>query len=115
MPFTTKYEQFRTEEEAIALAEAAGQHVLTFDVGEVNNDFHWHDFQTTVYLVSGELTVTERDTGQTCTLVAGATLRGDEARQVHREESAGYRIVIGFDEDPSTITRPIDRDPALLS
>jgi len=112
--FTMTHDQFGDEAEAVALAEAAGLTPRAFDFGEVHNDFHWHDFSSAVYVVSGELTITVRDSGEQCTLRAGSCITA-EARVVHREDSVGYRAVVGFDCDPATIKPPIDRDPAQLT
>lgn len=112
--FELKHDQFGDETEAAALAEAAGLTPRAFDFGEVHNAFHWHDFSSVVYVVRGELTITVRDSGERCTLRPGSSITA-EARVVHREDSDGYRAVVGFDCDPATIRPPIDRDPAMLA
>jgi hypothetical protein len=33
---------------------------------------------------------------------------------VHRDSTTAYRAVIGLDCDPADMTRPIDKEPALL-
>jgi len=109
--FTLTTDAFADEGGAIALAESRGEHPLALDIAAVENDFHWHDFQTTTYIVSGELTVVARDTGETYTCGAGTMIRADEAGIVHREVSEGYRAVFGFDRDPKTLTMPIDKPP----
>ncbi len=114
MPYELALDQFTDEAGAIALAEAAGQHPRAYDFGEVHNDFHWHDFEAMVYVISGEITLTERETGESCTAGAGTTVRALGVRQVHREDSDGYRAVIGFLSDPADIQRPIDRHPTTL-
>ncbi len=113
MTFTLKHDQFDDEAGAVALAEAAGLTPRAFDFGEVHNEFHWHDFSSVVCVVDGSLTITVRDSGEQCTLRPGSCISA-EAGVVHREDSAGYRAVVGFDRDPATIEPPIDRDPALL-
>lgn len=114
MPYAIEHDQFTDEEGAIALATAAGQFPRAFDFAEVHNDFHWHDFEAMVYVVSGEITITERDAGDSCSLTAGSTIRATTSRLVHKEDTDGYRAVIGFLRDPAEIERPIERDPALL-
>ena len=109
--FTLTMGAFADEAEAIAMAESKGEHPLALDIEAVENEFHWHDFQTTTYIVSGELTVHARDTGESYTCGAGTMIRADEAGIVHREVSAGYRAVFGFDRDPKTLTMPIDKPP----
>lgn len=107
--FTLTPDAFADEAAAIALAESKGEHPLALDIKAVENEFHWHDFQTTVYIVSGELTVIARDTGETYSCGAGTMIRADEGGIVHREISDGYRAVFGFDCDPKTLTMPIDK------
>ena len=109
--FTLTNDAFADETAAIAMAEAAGEHPLALDIDAVENDFYWHDFQTTTYIISGELTVIARDTGEQYTCGAGTMIRADEAGIVHREISDGYRAVFGFDRDPRTLTMPIDKPP----
>ena len=110
--FTLIPDSFADEAAAIAMAESKGEHPLALDIEAVENDFHWHDFQTTTYIVSGELTVVARDTGETYTCGAGTMIRADEAGIVHREISDGYRAVFGFDRDPKALTMPIDKPPS---
>ena len=109
--FTLTNDAFADEAEAIAMAEAAGEHPLALDIDAVENDFHYHDFGTTTYIVSGELTVVVRDTGEQYTCGAGTMIKADEIGIVHREISDGYRAVFGFDRDPKTLTMPIDKPP----
>ena len=104
-------ESFQDEAQAYAEIEGRGFHAVALDFPGETNDFHWHDFQTTTYIVSGELTVIARDTGETYTCGAGTMIRADEAGIVHREVSEGYRAVFGFDCDPKTLTMPIDKPP----
>ena len=115
MPYELKLNQFSTEEEAVALATAAGQFPMAFDFDAVHNDFHWHNFEAMLYVVSGEITITERDTGDACTLTSGSTIRATTPQLVHKEDTEGYRAVLGFLSDPAEIKQPIDRDPALLA
>lgn len=109
--FACTPDSFADEAEAISIAEARGEHPLALDIAAVENDFHWHDFQTTIYMVSGELTVVGRDSGERYTCGPGTMLRAEEAGIVHREITDGYRAVFGFDRDPTTLTMPIDKPP----
>ena len=112
MQFSCTPSQFADESEAIALAEAAGEHPLALDIEAVQNDFHWHDFQTTTYIVEGELTIDVRDSGERFVCGPGTVIRAETRGIVHRETSDGYRAVFGFDRDPRELTMPIDKDPA---
>ena len=106
-----KHEQFGSEAEAVELAQAAGLTPIALDL-EPSGEDHWHDFEATVYLVEGSMKVTVVDTGEQCELVAGSSISGGASGTVHREEGAGYRAVVGFACDPSTLTLPIDKSPA---
>lgn len=103
-----------SESEAINEAKAAGLYPVTIDVPPTTNDFHWHDFSTTIYILEGSLEVTERDSGVTYILVAGdKALAGP--RFVHREKHDGFKAVFAFDQDPATLKMPINRSPAELA
>ena len=112
MDFTLTPDRFTDEDGAIALAKERGEHPLALDIDAVENDFHWHDFQTTTYIVDGELTIELRDSGERYTCGLGTMIRADRMGLVHREISDGYRAVFGFDRDPRELTMPIDKDPA---
>jgi hypothetical protein len=109
MQFSCTPDRFASEAEAIAMAEAAGEHPLALDIEAVENDYHWHDFQTTTYIVGGELTVEVRDTGERFVCGPGTVLRAETPHIVHREITDGYRAVFGFDRDPRQLTSPIDK------
>ena len=110
MELTVQHDCFATEAEALAAAEAAGYHTVTLDFDEVNPHEHWHDFEAATYVVAGEITITVSETGETCTLRPGSVITAP-GRMLHREESAGFRAVIGLTQDPATIELPIGRKP----
>lgn len=109
--FDCTFDAFTDEAGAIALAESRGEHPLALDIEAVENDYHWHDFRTTIYLVRGELTVEVRDSGERVTCGPGTMIGAGEPGVVHREMTDGYRAVFGFDRDPRTLTMPIDKPP----
>ena len=99
---------FTSEEEAVAEIRAMGFHPLTIDVPAVTIDFHFHDFDSVTYMLEGALTVTERDSGETCTLHPGDKAEA-KAGVVHRESHDGFRAVFGFSVPPQELTQPIDK------
>ena len=104
---------FTTEEEAVAEIERAGLHAAAIDIPAVENDFHWHDFDAKIYVVSGELNVQGRDGGEKYTLSAGDMAEAI-AGLVHRERHNGFRGVFGLSVPPAELTMPIDKSPDLL-
>ena len=50
MQFSCQPSQFTDEAEALAMAEARGEYPVALDIGAVENEFHWHDFQSTTYI-----------------------------------------------------------------
>jgi len=102
--------EFSTEDEAIALAEAAGLIPHAFDLEPTGVD-HWHDFGAAVYVLDGSVTITDVDSGSSYVLTPGCSIRATPGA-VHREEGAPYRAVVAFEEDPAGLTMPIDKDPA---
>lgn len=109
MEFSCTPDRFAGEAEALAMAAEAGEHPLALDIDAVDNDFHWHDFQTTTYIVDGELTIEVRDSGERFVCGPGTVIRAATPHIVHREVSAGYRAVFGFDRNPRELTMPIDK------
>ncbi|MBT5388885.1 MAG: hypothetical protein HOJ99_02530 [Porticoccaceae bacterium] len=99
---------FTDEAEAYEQIKAAGYYPFTADYPAVNNDFHWHDFDSLTYITAGELTVTERDSGETKTFGPGTKLVG-VAGVVHRERSAGYSAIFGLAVDPKTLSKPVEK------
>ncbi len=101
---------FKNKEEALAQIEEAGYHVFAADYPAIKNDFHWHDFDSLIYITKGELTVTEQSTGDSITVTAGTRLVAG-AGVVHREESSGYSAIIGLSIAPHLLTRPVEKLP----
>ena len=109
MEFRCTPDSFADEAEATAMATARGEHPYAADIDAVDNEFHWHDFQTTTYIVGGELTIELRDSGERYVCGPGTMIRAETPHIVHREISDGYRAVFGFDRNPRELTMPIDK------
>jgi quercetin dioxygenase-like cupin family protein len=99
---------FKDEAEAYAQIEAAGYYGLKSDFPALKNDFHWHDFDSLIYITSGELNVTEHKSGKTVTCGPGSKIIG-KAGIAHSEESEGYSAILGLAVDPRSQTQPVDK------
>lgn len=103
-------DHFSTEAEAVAEIKEAGYWPLTIEFQPEKNENHWHDFDSMLFLLEGELSVTEAETGENCVCGAGTRVIA-KAGVLHREEHNGYKAVIGFSIDPATLTQPINKPP----
>ena len=99
---------FESEEEATRKAEAAGLFPITLEVPADDNESHWHDFNSEIYILEGELQVTESDSGKVHVCKAGGRLRAP-AYMAHSEVTEGYRAVIGFSTRPEKLTQPLNK------
>lgn len=110
MVFTVTEGAFTTEEDAMAQIAARGWHGLTLDVGAGPNDWHWHDFDSVLFFVSGIMHIEMEDgTRHDC----GPGSRLEAPRElVHREWTDGYRMVVGLSVDPAELTQPINKPVA---
>ncbi len=103
---------FATTDRVEAEIADAGLHRIEMDVPAVRNEAHWHAFSTSLYILEGELRIT--DTARGVTEVAGPGDRVDVPERVlHREDSAGYRIVAGMTALPEPGTE-VDLPPEAL-
>ena len=98
---------FEDEAQAYAEIEAMGYHAMAFDFPAEENEFHWHDFDSVVYVTAGEITLS-RENGESITCQRGAKIVA-KAGLVHREQSSGYSAIIGFAVAPETLTQPINK------
>jgi mannose-6-phosphate isomerase-like protein (cupin superfamily) len=112
MGFTLTEACFSTEEEARAEIEARGWHALTLDFEAMETDLHWHDFDAVLYVLDGSVTI-EFDDGTTMQCGAGARVDTPPGI-VHRDSNTAYRAVIGLACAPADMSRPINKEPALL-
>jgi hypothetical protein len=109
--FDANSEAQQTLEQAV---KQDGLHSVSMFVPPVKNSSHWHRFSTSLYILEGQLKITDVMLGKTHT--AGPGCRVDvPARVLHAEESGqGYRIVAGMTVDPASLTGPVDLAPRLL-
>ena len=104
---------FKTEDEATAMAKEAGFFPVTIEREAYDLGDHWHDFNAMIFLLDGDLTVTDCAGGETRTCGAGTIIHATK-NVLHRERTNGYRAVIGLDRDPTALTMPIDKAPEEL-
>ena len=113
MKITVHEKYFNSTSQAFDEIEIAGKYAAEMDVPAVSNESHWHRFSTWIYVLEGELFIT--DTVQDKVLLAGPGSRVDVPERVlHSEKSAGYRIIAGMTVDPASLTGPVDLYPAEL-
>jgi len=98
---------FSTEQEALAEIADRGWHSVAFDVPAEQNDLHWHDFDSVVFIVDGTARV-EFEDGSAMECGAGARIEAP-SRVLHREASSAYRAVFGFSVDPADMTQPVNK------
>jgi len=97
---------FEDEAQAYAEIEAMGYHAMALDFPAEENDLHWHDFDSVLYVTAGELTVSVE--GESVTCQRGAKIVGT-AGVVHREQTPGYSAIIGFSVPLESLTQPINK------
>ena len=95
---------FDDEAQAYAEIEAMGYHAMAFDFPAEENDFHWHDFDSVVYVTDGEITLSTED-GESITCQRGAKIVAKAGLVI--EQSPGYSAIIGFAVAPEALTQPI--------
>jgi quercetin dioxygenase-like cupin family protein len=113
MGYTLTEGYFSTEDEARAEIEARGWTPITIELEPMETDLHWHDFDAVLYVLDGSVTIQLED-GTTMQCSAGARVE-TPAGVVHRDSNTAYRAVIGLACDPTDMTRPINKEPALLA
>ena len=99
---------FEDEAQAYAEIEAMGYHPMALDFPAEENELHWHDFDSVLYITAGELTVSVEGEEASVTCGRGAKIVGT-AGVVHREKTSGYSAIIGFAVAPETLTQPINK------
>ena len=99
---------FEDEAQAYAEIEAMGYHAMAFDFPPEENDLHWHDFDSVLYVTAGELKVSLEDEGESVTCQRGAKIVAT-AGLVHREQTSGYSAIIGFSVPLESLTQPINK------
>ena len=81
---------FEDEAQAYAEIEAMGYHAMAFDFPAEENDLHWHDFDSVLYITAGELTVSVEGEGESVTCQRGAKIVAT-AGVAHREQTPGVQ------------------------
>lgn len=104
------FNHFTDESAALAEVEQAGYHPLTLDFAAETNDNHWHDFDSIVYILEGEITVTDAATGEQCTCGKGTKIVAPKG-VLHREHTEGHRALIGFAVPPEELSQPVNKPP----
>jgi uncharacterized RmlC-like cupin family protein len=105
---------FHEPDQAIAEIEAQQLYPVEMLVPPVSNASHWHCFSTRIYILDGELTITDHGLKQAFTAGPGDLVEVPQ-RVLHSEFSTqGYKIIAGMTVDPVGLSGPIDLDPSLL-
>jgi uncharacterized RmlC-like cupin family protein len=105
---------FREPDQASAEIEAQRLYAVEMLVPPVSNASHWHRFSTRIYILDGELTITDHELKQAFTAGPGDLVEVPQ-RVLHSEFSMqGYKIIAGMTVDPAGLSGPIDLDPSLL-
>ena len=91
---------FSSEDHVFDELEMNGMHIVEMDVPAVDNEPHWHSFSTWLYIVEGELEITDTEQDKTLTAKPGARVDVPE-RVLHSESSRGYKIIAGMTEMPA--------------
>jgi len=113
MKISVQENHFSSAAQAFAEIKSAGLHAVEMTVPPVKNTSHWHHFSTWIYILDGELHITDTARKVTLTAPPGSRVEVPE-RVLHNEESDGYTIIAGMSEHPASIGNPVDRDPAEL-
>ena len=96
------------EEEALQAVTEMGLHGLAMDMVGADEDFHFHDFDTVLFVLSGKAAAIYPD-GEMLEAVPG-TVAKVPAGTVHRDvPGSEYRGVFGFSIDPAEMTQPINK------
>jgi uncharacterized RmlC-like cupin family protein len=104
---------FSSEDQIWDELELNGLHAMEMDVPAVANESHWHEFSTWMYILSGELNITDSKLEKT--LKAGPGCRVDVPERVlHCENSSGYKIIAGLTSLPKD-PNDVDLPPETLS
>ena len=105
-----KYNYFSDEAEVMSEIEAAGYFLLTQDFPAESIGDHWHDFDFVGYITEGEMTIFDTETGESCVCSKGTKVVAPRG-VLHREQTSGYKALIGVSIDPAELTQPINKPP----
>ena len=106
MNFTKTDNYFQTAEQALEEIAAIGWHgfEVTLDPEE---DLHWHDFDSVVFVLEG-IASAEFSDGSIEEASVGTKIEAP-AGIVHRTVGASYRAIIGLSVDPAELTQPVNK------
>ena len=105
-----KHDHFSDENQVLAEIEAAGYYPISLDFDSEAKEEHWHDFDSMVYIVDGEITVIDTQTGERCVCGRGAMINAPRG-VLHKEVTRGYRAIIGLSVKPEDLTQPVSKPP----
>lgn len=98
---------FEDEAQAYEEIAAMGYHAMALDFPAEENDMHWHDFDSVVYVTAGEVTLS-LETGESVICQRGAKIVATAGVR-HREKTSGYSAIIGFSVAPEALTQPVNK------
>ena len=99
---------FDDEAQAHEEIGAMGYHAMAFYFPAEENEFHWHDFDSVLYIIDRELTVWVDGGDESVNRQRGAKVVA-AAGTVHIEQTPGYSAIIGFSVAPDSLTQPISK------
>ena len=98
---------FDDEAQAYEEIPAMGFHSMAIDFPPEENELHWHDFDSVVYVTAREITLS-LENGESATCQRGAKIIAS-AGVPHREKTSGYSAIIGFLVAPKALTQPVNK------
>ena len=101
-------QHFEDEAQAYTEIEAMGYHAMALDFAEEESPFHWHDFDSVLYITGGEGTLTLEDAESGVRCQRGAKIVAS-AGVVHKEQTEGYSAIIGFSVPVAELTQPVNK------
>jgi quercetin dioxygenase-like cupin family protein len=99
---------FEDEAQAYAEIEAMGYHALALDFAAEESPFHWHDFDSVLYITGGEVKLTLESGEKSVRCQRGAKIVAS-AGVVHKEQTEGYSAIIGFSVPVAELTQPVNK------
>ena len=75
---------FEDEAQAYAEIEAMGYHAMAFDFPAEENDLHWHEFDSVLYVTAGELTVSVEGEDESVTCQTGTKIVATDSGEIKR-------------------------------
>ncbi len=98
---------FEDEAQAYEEIAAIGFHAMAIDSPPDENELHWHDFDSVVYVTAGKVTLSLNNV-ESAACQRGAKIVAS-AGVAHREKTSGYSAIIGFSVAPEALTHPVNK------